>query len=74
MSTINNNNYLKFPHKTSKDGPVSKALKFLLTDRGRSVIYYATGAVTLGVTTALLCKETFFIEQYLNLFQVYEYV
>lgn len=74
MSTSKNNNYLKFPHKASTDGPVSKALKFLLTDRGRRIIHYAAGAATLGVTIGILSKETYFLENILNRYQVYRCV
>lgn len=74
MSTSNSENYLKFPHTESKDGPVSNALKFLLTDRGRSIIHYAVGAVTFGVTVGFLVKETYFLERFMNRFRIYEYV
>lgn len=71
MTTSKNNNYLQFPHRASNDGPMSRALKFLLTDRGRGYIQYAAGAVTLSVSVGLLLKETYFLEQFLNRFQVY---
>lgn len=71
MTTSKNNNYLKFPHRASKDGSVSLALKFLSTDRGRNIIQYAAGAVTVGVSVVFLLKETYFIENYLDRFHAY---
>lgn len=74
MSSTINNNYLKFPHRASNDGPVTKSLKFLLTDRGRGIVYYTVGAAIVGVSVAFLLKETYFLEKVLNHFQVYKYV
>lgn len=74
MSTIDNKSYLKFPGRSSYEGNVSKTLKFLLTDRGRGIVRYTVGTVTLGLSAALFLKETYFIENYLDIIRAYRCV
>lgn len=76
MSTTNNNgfSYLKFPSRASNEGNISKALKFLLTDRGRGIVRYTIGTATLGLSAAIFLKETYFIENYLDIIRTYRYV
>lgn len=66
--------YLKFPRKDSNEGCVSKSLKFLLTARGRGIVRYTVGTVTLGLSAALFLKETYFIEKYLDIIRAYKCV
>lgn len=75
MSTTNNSfSYLKFPSRNSNAGNISRALKFLITVPGRGIVRYTIGTVTLGLSAALFLKETYFIENYLDIIRSYRYV
>lgn len=74
MSANNNESYLKFPHRGSNEGNVSKACKFLLTNRGRGVVRFAVGTVTFSLSAALFLKETYFIENYIDIIRFYRFV
>lgn len=65
-------NLLKFPHKPSTEGRSLKFLNFLLTQRGRAAMQKVVGAILIGVPTIVLLRDTYFIEDYINLIRIYK--
>lgn len=47
--------------------------KWLLTEKGRTFLFYAAGTTTTGIMLAHFVPNTFLLDQYLNIIQYYKY-